>query len=124
MAARLNAEIKNLETRRNKLQSERKHLNIEVSEKQQSSSHLKIKIEKLQKQIEKLKSEKGKDIIISEHAILRYIERVIGINISEIEEKILPMNRRENIQQFGDCTIKNEDYKLIIKGGVVVTIED
>ena len=62
------AEIKGLETRRNKLQAERKQLNIEIQDKQKESSEMKSRIDIIQKKIEKLKSKKPKDLIVSEHA--------------------------------------------------------
>ena len=37
---------------------------------------------------QKITNLQNSDLIVSEHAIIRYIERVIGINIEEIVEKI------------------------------------
>ena len=37
---------------------------------------------------QKINNLQNSDLIVSEHAIIRYIERVIGINIEEIVEKI------------------------------------
>ena len=45
------AEIKGLETRRNKLQSTRKQLNIEIMGKQKESSELKDRIDFFQKKL-------------------------------------------------------------------------
>ena len=47
---------------------------------------------------QKINNLQNSDLIDSEHAIIRYIERVIGINIEEIVEKIATdkMNHQQN----------------------------
>jgi len=119
---KVSAEIKGLETRRNKLQAQRKQLNIEIQEKQKESANMKSRIDMLQKKIEKLKSKKSNNLIISEHALLRYIERVIGIDLQEIQNKILPPEKVEKIKAMGNCTYGLGDHKLTIKDGIVVTV--
>jgi len=115
-------EIKGLETRRNKLQAQRKQLNIEIQEKQQESAGLKSRIDTLQKKIEKLKSKKSNNLIVSEHALLRYIERVIGIDLQEIQNKVLPPEKVLEVKAMGNCTYGLGDHKITIKDGIVVTV--
>ncbi len=116
------AEIKGLETRRNKLQAQRKSLNIEIQDKQKESSEMKVRIDGFQKKIEKLKSQKPKDLIVSEHAMLRYIERVMGIDLQELQNKILPPEKAYEVRAMGNCTYGLGDHKLTVKDGIVVTV--
>ena len=116
------SEIKGLETRRNKLQAERKQLNIEIQDKQKESSEMKSRIDMLQKKIEKLKSKKPNDLIVSEHSLLRYIERVIGIDLEEIRAKILPDDKVSEIKAMGNCSYGLGDHTIKVKDGVVVTV--
>jgi len=116
------AEIKGLETRRNKLQSERKALNIEIQDKQKQSSDMKTRIDGFQKKIEKLKAQKPKDLIVSEHAMLRYIERVMGIDLQELQERILPPEKAMEVKAMGNCTYGMGDHRLTVKDGVIVTV--
>ena len=46
---------------------------------------------------QKITNLQNSDLIVSEHAIIRYIERVIGINIEEIVEKIATEKMKCNI---------------------------
>ena len=116
------AEIKSLETRRNKLQAERKQVNIEIQDKQKESADMKSRIDVLQKKIEKLKSKKPKDLIVSEHSMLRYIERVIGIDLDEIRTKVLPTDKVYEVKKMGDCAYGLGDHSIVVKDGVVVTV--
>jgi len=122
MSVKKAAEIKSLETRRNKLQAQRKQLNIEIADKQKESSEMKRKIDSFQKEIEKLKNKKPEKLIISEHAMLRFIERVMHIDLTELQKKILPPEKASEIEKFGNCTYNMEDYKITIKDGIVVTV--
>ena len=116
------AEIKSLETRRNKLQTQRKMLNIEIQDKQKESNEMKMRINGFQKKIEQLKSQKNDDLIISEHAMLRYIERVMGIDLQDLQDKILPKDKIQAVEAMGNCTYSLGEHKITVKDGVVVTV--
>ena len=62
------------------------------------------------------------DVNISIHAILRYFERVVGLDIKEIEEKILPDNIRDLVAELGDGKYQNGDFTVVVKNGVVATV--
>jgi len=122
MSIKNSAELKGLETRRNKLQAERKTLNIEIAEKQKESAAMKKKIDYLQSAIEKLKKKTPSNIVISEHAMLRYIERVLGIDLNELQNKIIPSNKLDEIKLIGNGTFSINNHKVTVKDGVVVTV--
>lgn len=52
----------------------------------------------------KLLQLKGVDgeIYVTDHAVLRYIERVVGIDIENMKKMMVPEHVRKNINQFGD----------------------
>lgn len=82
-------ELKRLQSLHNQLQLEYKAL-------QESQSRLKMEIDTKRRQIqeveEKIQTLKGSHntIIISEHAIIRYLERVYGLDLEKIRQEILP----------------------------------
>ena len=96
------------------LKEQKKIVEKEISTLEESLKSLEQKINNLQ----------NSDLIVSEHAIIRYIERVIGINIEEIVEKIAT----EKIKKMAECCgsglypSENGDFKLKINNNVVVTI--
>lgn len=71
--------------------------------------------------IEKIEEMKKGDLKVSEHAILRYIERVLGIDLKEIEKNIL--NCVPDSQEvLGNGTYPCGEYKVVVKENTVVTI--
>ncbi len=123
MSYKQSTEQKALETRRNLIQTERKVLVDEITDKQKSSSDMKKKIAELQSKIENLKEKIPSKIIVSEHAILRYLERVRGINLQEVEEEILSEASKKIIGELGNCKISTEaGFKIVVRNGTVVTI--
>lgn len=65
------------------------------------------------------------ELIVSEHAILRYIERVQGQKLEEIQSEILTDTLKKLAQTLGNGKIpldKHPDFSAIIKDGVIVTI--
>lgn len=90
---------KQLQSQLNKLQSDSEILKIEIKNKQVEYNQKIQLIKELQKSINSL-SKNGK-IKISEHAIVRYLERVKGINLSEIEKEILTEEVLELISKLG-----------------------
>ena len=62
-------------------------LKIEVASKQREYNQKLQAIEKLKNEMAKLNN--SENIKVSEHAIVRYFERVKGFNIEQIEKEIL-----------------------------------
>jgi hypothetical protein len=113
--------IKKFETMKNEicgkiaaLKEQKKLVEKEISVLEDSLKSLEQKIEKIQ----------NSDLIVSEHAIIRYIERVIGINIEEIVEKIATEKMKKMVECCGNGLYPSEngEYKLKISNNVVVTI--
>lgn len=64
-------------------------------------------------------------LTVSEHAIIRYIERVIGIQRDDIAGKILTPEIQQIHKEMGNGKFPIEDGKarVVIKDNVIVTIE-
>lgn len=60
--------------------------------------------------------------IVSEHAQLRYLERVRGVNLQEVSAQVLPQEIIAVVKQLGDGTYPAGTHKVKVRGGVVVTI--
>lgn len=60
---------------------------------------------------------------VSEHAILRYFERVHKYDIAKIESQILSPAILDFVEKLGDSgTYPNGEFSVIIKNGTVTTI--
>lgn len=97
------------------LKSEKTNLNKEIELKEKRLTEINNSIKKLT----------NDNIIVSEHAVLRYLERVEGINISEIKEKILNNDLINMYKTLGNGTYpinRSNNNKAIIKNNIVITI--
>lgn len=61
--------------------------------------------------------------VVSEHALLRYIERVVGVDLDAAKAEILSTVARKAIQDFPTCTIQADGFKLVVRNRTVVTVE-
>lgn len=113
---------KSLKTKLAQLNEEMRIIRKEISEKTKESNKLFKEIDDIQKRMESLREA---NIILSEHAILRYLERSDALNREELYNKILSKKNKEAINALGDGKYPMNDgsgLSLIVKGNVITTI--
>jgi chromosome segregation ATPase len=115
-------EIKSLKTQILKLEAESKTLSDEIKGKQKDFSTVTNKIKTLKTKLETIQLSSAEPIV-SEHAILRYLERVRGIDLEEIKKEILDDKAKEHIKFAKSCKIKRSDHTLIVRDNTIVTVE-
>lgn len=60
---------------------------------------------------------------VSDHAIVRYLERVKGLDIKAIKEEIAPQHVRNQIRALGSGYYPVDGkFKIRVKNGVVITV--
>jgi len=98
------------------------NLKLEISGK---NKELSLHEKELKTLTEKLNSFEKKDTIISEHAYLRYFERVLGYDLEKIGKEILSEDILKMMETLGSSGKypNQKGYRLVIKNNVVVTIE-
>ena len=112
--------LKQLQSESFRIFKEIKNIDTEMEKLKQTKSDKELKLEEVKAKIEDIKAD---TIIISEHAILRYLERVKGIDLEEIQKEILPTPElRKSIATCGDGKYMVDEFALRIKKNVVVTI--
>ena len=112
--------LKELNTR---LQNAIKHIN-EAGDNLSPNEYYKQQtiISNLRKEIKALKNE---DTIVSEHAILRYFQYVLGFDLEDIIKKLLTDELGYNISVVGNGEFpieNNEGVKAVVKNNVIVTL--
>lgn len=81
------------------------------------------KISKIDIRISELVNcKKPKKVVITDHAILRYLERIHGFNTDEVKSTLLTEKLRENIQEFKTGKITENGVTYVFKDQTVVTI--
>ena len=78
--------------------------------------------EALVAQLEAAEASRNTDIIVSDHALLRYIERVYECNVDELREQMLSGNVKHLIQSMGTGKYPIEGGRLVVRDNTVVTV--
>jgi low affinity Fe/Cu permease len=111
---RLRTQIKELKNTSSGLRDKIKYI-----ERQRERVH--VEINNIQKRIDKI--EIDKTIRVSEHALLRYIERVKNIDLKEAESEIVTDKLKEYVDTLGGTgSFPVGNYKVILKNYNVVTV--
>jgi hypothetical protein len=79
-------------------------------------------VTKIETQIRELE-DTAKEPIVSEHALLRYIERFMGVDLESVRRAILTETAVKMIKFTRNGKVTTDGRRLIIKNGTVVTIE-
>lgn len=115
--------LKELQTLLTKTQSEYDVLKLDVQNKNIELSAKKAKIKDLKEKINSY-GQKKEAPYVSDHALLRYLERVKGIDVNSIKKDIINDKTMELISKLGPTgTYPNGEFKVVMKNNVVVTVE-
>jgi len=113
--------IKQLKSQRNLMYGDAQALKVSLNNIQKEYQSKLDTIKEMDKQIKKF--EDSGNIRVSEHAIVRYLERIKGFDILEIEKEILNEEVRELIGKLGgNGTYPNKDFRVIIKNYTITTV--
>lgn len=115
--------IKGLQTQLKILEGDASALKVEISNKQKEYSQKVSSINSIKQEIEKLEKIEKNEFRVSEHAIVRYFERVKGFNIDDIQKEILNDKIKEMTKTIGcNGTFPNNGFSVIIKDSTVTTV--
>jgi ABC-type lipoprotein release transport system permease subunit len=95
---------------------------IETKSCQKREAEARRQLKSLQERVKQLEANNAEPIV-SEHAILRYLERVKGIDVEAIKQEILDENASKHIKFAKNGTLKRAAYSLIFRNNVIVTVE-
>ena len=113
------AELKQLKTRLAEKKAAFDAANSKKSDVEQEIHRLAKEVVYIQSQIER--STKT-DVVISEHACLRYAERILGMDVEAIKRDILPDDVRRQILILGNGVFPCKTHAVKVQNNVVVTI--
>lgn len=96
----------------------------EISQKQKQYFKTIKDINNIQKQIDEIKTYSS-ELIISDHAVLRYLERVKEIDVEEIKKEIITPQIKNIITTLGTSSgtyPSGTGYSVVFKKNTAVTI--
>ncbi len=124
MGIKQRTEHKRLTVLLEKLEGEMEALKMQKNSISQEIQAKNTQVMKVRSELKKL-NKASDNIIISEHAILRYLERVKKIDIELLSGEILTPKVIEAYDKLGDGKYPiNNQYKVVIKDNVVLTVID
>lgn len=90
-----------------------------LKNKKRENNKLKFSLE------QQLKELQDRELQVTEHALLRYCERILEIDMEEIKELILSKEILEQVEVLGvnGKFVHSDGFRVIIKDNKVVTIE-
>ena len=113
-------ELKGLKTRRSKLDGERRALNQEIGDLSGRRKELENSIRAIDRDITRLTSSGP---IVTEHAIIRFLERGMGMDMEEIRKHILTDNVKGVATGGGSGQVPvSHRCRAVIKNGTIVSI--
>ncbi|NND64789.1 MAG: hypothetical protein HKM24_02385 [Gammaproteobacteria bacterium] len=124
--ALISSQIKELLQQMSELESQRIFdLSTQSKRKKQFDDKQK-ELQKLERKEDAVKPTDVSDLIVSEHAIVRFLQRVENIDLEEIKKRILTQQVLELMGQLGlnGTFPTGAGFQVVVKNGVIVTIKD
>ncbi len=112
-------EIKDLKEALKKKNQEVQAASIELSAASVKSAQLRRQLSDL----ERLLDFKAKEITVTDHAFVRYLERVLDLDIIELKRKLLSDELKSMIETGADKVTK-DGITYVIRDKTIVTITD
>jgi hypothetical protein len=109
------AELKRLQTRLAKIDAELESARREVSRLDKERVEAIRAVRRFE--------ERQKELVVSEHAMLRYLERVRGVDLEEVKRAILDAKAVELHKRLGvDGKYPADGFAIIVAGGTVTSV--
>lgn len=120
MTVKQSQTLKSLQTRKSKALVDLQTAKDERKEASNTINHINNIIKNLDKQIEELTE---KDLVVSEHAILRYLERKYSLDLEVIRQEIATDTVKDQHKLLGAGKYPIGDgMKAVIKDNTIVSV--
>lgn len=110
--------LKELQTAERKIAEQLEINTAELKKINTTRNNLINTLKQIQEQIKLCSS----TLIITEHAIVRYFERILGYDMETIKNEILPSNIQKLLEGNHDFQYQSKDHIAVVKENKVVTI--
>jgi len=115
-------QLKNLQLQKNLAQKQLDDLRGQLHGLEESIASGKRNLTTINKEIATLSQSSGPRLVISEHATLRYLERIKEINMEEIKQELLPDAVRKQIAELGDGCYPAGNHRVQVQNRTITTV--
>lgn len=119
MAENITSTLKQLRGYKNSLLKEKSLLEIKLKHIESDITNLNNHILGIDKKIDSVLKT---GLTVTDHAIIRYLQRVQQIDISLVPAKIITEDLRKNVNKLGDGHYPVDDFIVVVSDNVVVTV--
>lgn len=112
-------ELRRLKARLRPLLNNAENLKGRIAEDQRKLNSVNAEINEIKAAIAKIEPT---EIKVSAHAIVRFMERVKGIDLQQIKDEILTERTLGIIRTMGDGKYPIGDYHIQVKNNTIITI--
>lgn len=114
-------ELKGLQTQRNKLRGEIAATGAQIGTLTKQMAASQKHLSGIEKAISKIEND-NREFVVTEHALLRFLERVDGIDMEQLKTRVLPDGARALAEAMGSGTFPAGTHRVVIKAKSVVSV--
>ena len=115
--------IKNIKSQLVIAQTNRKDMMVRSAQLQRDVSKVDKHIERLESLVASYTNNSG--AFVTEHAMVRYLERIMGADMVELKKTIMPDRIKAQIEKLGGTgSFPVGDFTVIVKNYAVTTVVD
>lgn len=118
-------DLKRLQTREHELELLHREAKAKVAAALEESGNYSRELKRIKAEIYKLRQESKKNlqVVVSEHALVRYFERHEGYDLAAVRKAIVPPEVEVQIAKLGDGHYPvGQSHRVRVKNGVVCTL--
>jgi predicted nucleic acid-binding Zn-ribbon protein len=125
MSVKTSQELKGLQSMVGKLEADLSVVNLEIATLNKTKVELTNQLNGVKEKIKKMKLA-NKETVITEHAMLRYLERVKGLDLEVLKKDVLPDITRDLMAKMlnANGSYPAGTHQVVVKDNTVVTIHE
>jgi len=112
-------DVKKLHSKKSRLKRQLKEIREEKFEVSQREYHTVRSITDINKKLDTYRDGK---LVVSDHAMIRYMERIKHLDLEELKKLIVPEDTEKLIEKLGSGKFPAGTHHVVVKNKMVMTI--
>ncbi len=122
MKTKSSQQIRQLESEKSDIEVEIDGIHRSIDERNKRAAELRLRLRDVDKEISDIRKSQ-EDIVVTDHAFLRYLERAMGIEVDELKEQMVPDNVEITMKRMGSGKYPlGNGLHAVVKGNTIVTV--